>query len=303
MAAALASLACAHGAIAADATWTGATDATWSNPANWSPASAPGSTTSTTNTDTATFNSAGNSRLNVTVDSTRNIGDITFDTANAAAYKFSAGNLLLSNGGQIQMSSTVVNPQLVNTTNITIEGTDGAQATFENDAASSTATLALNGAILPATPSGSPSTGISTLFLGGSNTGANVIAGSLGNSAINAGNSEYLNVAKVGDGTWELNGNESYSGATNVYSGTLLVAGMLSATKAINVGNGTLDLTAGIVGSPINILGTGAVNFSGGAKLAGGLQVPPTGCGSIGNLTTQRRRLQPAGWCQRAAIT
>ena len=105
-------------AFAASATWNGGA-ANW-NSTNWTPAAAPGSTSSSTNTDTATFNTA--SAGTVTVDSGRNIQNITFDT-NAGAFTLSGGSLILSSGGTLQIASTMTsgNTEAI-TTGITLEG-------------------------------------------------------------------------------------------------------------------------------------------------------------------------------------
>jgi|GEM_PF-6757629 len=65
-------------ARAASETWTGsATTGNWTD-ATWSPdATAPGTTSGTTNTDTATFGSSGASTI--TVDTYRNLQNITFN--------------------------------------------------------------------------------------------------------------------------------------------------------------------------------------------------------------------------------
>ena len=76
----------------------------------------PGATTGTTNTDTATFSqNATNSPL--VIDAGRNIQNITFDTASVNSLTVRRGrgpSLLLTAGGTIQTTSTVVNAQTVN---------------------------------------------------------------------------------------------------------------------------------------------------------------------------------------------
>ncbi len=197
LAAALASLACSHRAIASDATWTGATDATWANPANWSPSGPPGGSGSG-NTDTATFNSAASSNTTITVDANRNLKNILFDTAGAAAYTFNAGNFTGTSGGEFQMTSTVTNSQTFNTP---LSFTNG-NFTFANNAASSSATLNYLGAI-----SGG------NLTLDGSNTGNNTIGGP--SVTVSAA------IKKIGTGTWIV---ASANTSSTILQGTLQYA-------------------------------------------------------------------------------
>ena len=179
--------------------WIGATDANWATPSNWS-GPVPGSTTGTTNTDTATFNqNAPHSPLGI--DAGRNVKNITFDTANVNSMTIgtTGGNaLLLTAGGTVQTTSTVVNPQTINCPLI-LEG----DYTFTSGAASTVATLTFGGRITPGATSG-----VTTLTLGGINAGNNTIGGVLADNG--AGK---LAVAMAGPGVWILSG-EVHSAAT-----------------------------------------------------------------------------------------
>ena len=108
----------AQPARAGNQTWTGgnATSGNWSNSDSWNGGNAPGSTSSTTSPDVATFNTAiantwGNSALNpIVIDSaTQNIGGITFSGAAGSYFIGStSGNALtLSDGGTIQILSGI----------------------------------------------------------------------------------------------------------------------------------------------------------------------------------------------------
>src|SRR5687768_15469246 len=93
---------------AADQTWksSGFTDGNWATGANWVGGAAPGaSSTAGTDPDTATFNGASN--LTVTVDATRSIKNITFDTASAGAFTLQTGTLHLTNAGAVTINSSV----------------------------------------------------------------------------------------------------------------------------------------------------------------------------------------------------
>ncbi|MBE1529555.1 fibronectin-binding autotransporter adhesin [Sphingopyxis sp. OAS728] len=59
-----------------------------------------------------------------------------------------------------------------------------------------------------------------TIALGGTNTGNNTLAGSIGNAGTGV-----TTLAKNDSGTWVLTGNHSYTGSTNVNAGTLFIGG------------------------------------------------------------------------------
>ena len=117
--------------------WTGAVSTNWVDAGNWTGA-VPGAITGTTNTSTATFNQSA-ARSPSTIDAGRNIQNITFDTASVSALTIGtvAGqSLLLTTGGTVQTTSTVVNTQTINAP-LVLEG----NYTFTSGASSSTARL------------------------------------------------------------------------------------------------------------------------------------------------------------------
>lgn len=206
--------------------WFGITDSNWATASNWF--GEPGATTGTTNTDTATFNlNAPNSPL--TIDAGRNLKNITFDTANVNSMTIgtTAGNaLLLTAGGTVQTTSTVVNLQVLNCP-LVLEG----DYTFTSGAASRAATLTFGGRITPGATSG-----VTTLTLGGINTGNNTISGIL---ADNGGGK--LAVAMAGPGVWALSGANTFSGDTTVTGGQLILknsAALQMSTLSLAVDNG-----------------------------------------------------------------
>jgi fibronectin-binding autotransporter adhesin len=81
-----------------------------------------------------------------------------------------------------------------------------------------------------------------TLTLTGTNTGNNLIAGVLADSA----GGGPLSLSKTGAGTWVLAGSNSYSGSTNISVGTLVAgaADTLSPNSVVNVTGGILDVSA-----------------------------------------------------------
>src|ERR1700677_1738156 len=114
--------------FAASGSWlaTG-TDGNWSSAGDWSGA-VPGTTTGTpgaiygNGVDTATFNNAGNGHTTITIDATRQVAAIVFDT-NAASYTIGSagangGNALsLGNGNAITLASTFAGSNTTETFN------------------------------------------------------------------------------------------------------------------------------------------------------------------------------------------
>jgi autotransporter-associated beta strand protein len=235
-------------ALAASQTWssTGVT-ANWSSSANWGGNPAPGSTTSSTSTDVATFNTAvgavGTAGNPVIIDQpAQNIDGISFDT-NAGNFVIgtTSGNpLLLTSGGTIQILSTLLSTNAIETINapLIIEGT---AYTITNNAFNGTGatdgTLLIGGAI-------TSSTVAAVLTLSGSNTNANTVSGVISNSGTNS-----MGVTKTGVGLWILSGSNTYTGTTTVTTGTLDagVASVPGVSGAFGLnGPVTLANTAGV---------------------------------------------------------
>jgi autotransporter-associated beta strand protein len=220
-------LAGAPAARAASETWIGLSGTTgnWGDIFNWSgQTAAPGSTSGTTSTDIATFNSAvstgtwgGSAGDAIVINSTtQNIGGINFDT-NAGSYFIGytgSNSLFLTSGGTIQILSTftgsgteTINAPLV------IEGGASNGYTFSNNSVNGT--LDFGGTI-----GGASGAGNLTLTLSGGNTNANTISGAIGN-----GSATSLALTKSGAGTWVLTGTNTYTGATTISAGTLTIGG------------------------------------------------------------------------------
>jgi autotransporter-associated beta strand protein len=244
------------------AAWTGASSTIFADSGNWS-GSVPGSIASTTNTDTALFNqNAPHSPL--TIDTGRNIQNITFDTANVNSLSIGTLGgpaLLLTAGGTIQTTATVVNPQTVNAP-LVLEG----DYTFTSGSSSSSATLTFADGISPGATSGT-----TTLTLNGGNNGANIIRGLSDNG------SGQLAVTISGTGQWIFEGANSYSGGTAINAGILLTTGSgglgvgpLTINAANNISS-VLNLGGDEIVSNATVVqsGTGAalVNVAAGATL------------------------------------
>ncbi len=245
-------------AFAATASWSGTGDGTsWSQGGaggNWSGAAAPGATTGTTSSDTATFATATTGTA-VTIDSGRNIQNITFDTLAGPFTIGSAGanagnSLLLSLNGTLQIASTFTGTGITETINAPLTA-EGNAYTFSNNVANSSDVLSFAGNITNAVAS--------SINLAGANTGNNIISGVISNGV----GTESL--TKAGAGTWILSGADTYTGGTRINAGTLEI------TNSLNGTTGTALTLGGAGNSGIAIFneaagssqGMGALGFVG----------------------------------------
>lgn len=268
---AVASMSFACSAQAASATWTGTTDGTWATGSNWG-GTPPGSTVGATNTDTATFNDAGNGNTSITVDASRNLQFITFDTASVAAYTIGSagvngGNALtFTNGGKISLTSTVTATETFNAP-LSLAGS----MSLEN-LNTTTGRLVVAGNIT--------NTAASTIQLFGAtgSTAVNVISGNIvqgtGTLAVTV-NSGATNV-------WELSGANNYNGATTV---NFASAGSLT-FSGTNAGTGGLTLSKGVAilnNTTNGGIGSGTIAMNGGTLTVGSTVAAPL---SLSNAAT-----------------
>ena len=233
-------------ARAADSSWAGNYAGNWTASGNWTNG-VPGSNSTTTSTDIATFGFTLTGARIVTVDTGRNIGGITFSNTSAFGYTLSGGSLILSNNGVIQTAAANGAHTDTISTGITLAG----NAAFTAGATNASSLLSI-GAV-----TGSATTGnTATLTLNGSNTGNNSITGIIGNG-LGGGN---LAIVKSDAGTWRLSGANTFTGGLNVQAGTLSLNGTTAAGAGLvtigSVGNSaTLDLLG--ASRTINSLATG----------------------------------------------
>jgi fibronectin-binding autotransporter adhesin len=101
-----------------------------------------------------------------------------------------------------------------------------------------------------------------TIALGGTNTGNNTLAGSIGNAGIGV-----TTLAKNDGGTWVLTGNHSYTGSTNINGGTLFIGGggTTGSVASATVNNfGTLGFNrSDLLSYGGQVVGTGSVRQAG----------------------------------------
>jgi autotransporter-associated beta strand protein len=260
--------------------WTGTSSTSWADSGNWTTA-APGATSGLTNTGTATFSqNATNSPL--VIDAGRNLQNIKFDTSNVNSLVIGTtggSSLLLTSGGTVQTTSTVVNAETVNAP-LVLEGS----YSLTSGATSTTATLTFGGGFTPG-----PTTGTTTLTLNGGNTGTNTITGVLADHGAGL-----LAVSKSGAGDWVLSGANTYSGGTTVSAGTLEfdTAPTLNNSTSLHVNGGTLRFK---VTSGTASVGTGVTaNVASGAtlELAGSFAALAAGANRV-NITNSSTT--PAG--------
>ncbi len=236
-------------AQAADQTWSGTTDGSWATGTNWSGNAVPGGATGVSSGDTATFNSSVNTT--VTVDATRNIKNILFDTG-AGAFTFGGGILVFTNAGAITMNAGVANTETINS-NILLSTTASSTYSFINNSSTVGANLNITGNV-----TGQTTATPETLTLGGSSGGT--ISGVIGNGTLGG----TVALTKSGAGTWTLSGANTYTGTTAVTAGTLKIG------NASALGGSRVNLTAGAT-LDLNGSNLGVAFINNGAALAGGV--------------------------------
>ena len=241
-------------------TWSGTSNGTWVNSANWLGGTVPGSTSTNGNGDTAIFNTS--TGVTVTL-ATRGIDVVDFDT-NVGSFTLSFGGLYVASGGGINLLSTVTSTNQTETINspVTAHGSFGINNSSTSDVFDFTGAMTSNS-----------TTANETWSLSGTNTGANTLGGVISN-----GGTFTVAISKSGTGTWILGGANTYTGGTVVGVGTLLANNSTSATGtgSVSVSSGG---TLGGIGTitPTTVVGTNKVIISAGGTLAPG---------TIGNTNT-----------------
>ncbi len=234
------SISCVH---AADASWTGATNNLYDEATNWT-GGVPGISglggSAGASTDVATFTTNTNSPISYTsvTNSDVNLGGVAFTgTPGPVTLRSGTGSgtrriYFTAGGAGVSMASSVASPMTFARTGIS-SGASGT-VTYRNDAADSTAILNFGSTFL------SLATAPSTLVLTGTNTGDNIMANNISESA------GALSVVKNGTGTWYLAGtNSTYSGGFTQNSGTV---GIRNSTA---FGTGPLTINGGTLASAI----------------------------------------------------
>jgi autotransporter-associated beta strand protein len=225
----------------------------------------------------ATFGNIIDTARAITLDANRNIGGINF-AGNSSAYNLSGGSILLTNGGTIQTSGggsahtdTIASP-------IEIQG-DGGTASFTAGSSTSTRLLSITGAVTGV----STGTNVTTLTLGGGNSGNNEISGLISDGS----GGGKLAIVKSGAGVWRL------SNAGNNFTGGITISGGKLRSNATGLGepsnvvtfSGTTGILAGlakptlpqVVSVPEGVKGTLETDFNNNANTSG----PITGSGTL----------------------
>lgn len=215
--------------------WSQPVGGDFNNAANWVPNQVP------TLGDLLVF---GSSTGDVTLSSDGSAGNIFFDAdANSFALGAIGGNSLsLAHDGSLYVLSSLAGSGMTFTVNAPIillpeSASDPGVFTFQNDADSSTSIFAIAGPVTAGV-----TTNTQTLMLAGTNVGANIVSGAIGN-----GGAASFSVVKTGDGTWTLSGLNTYTGGTSIVSGTLRLSGgdnrlLSTSTVAFTGATGTLDV-------------------------------------------------------------
>ncbi|RYD31374.1 MAG: hypothetical protein EOP87_14840, partial [Verrucomicrobiaceae bacterium] len=147
-------------------------NANWADNGNWLGGGAPGSTTGTTSTDTATFGTS--TGLAVTVDTGRNVQNITFSANNA--YTLSGGSLLLTSGGRILANGSASSQNISSA--IQIQG-DSGNYTFQTDTPGTNRVFTISSAISGVSTAGNTT----VLSLDGASGANNILSGIVSDGA------------------------------------------------------------------------------------------------------------------------
>ncbi len=220
---------------AASDTWTGSSDAVWTNSANWLGGGVPSAAS-----DIATFSGTS---ANTTIDLGSGVtnGLILFDTSSAAAYTIGSGAvgsqtltfITASSTNAITLSTNVVNNQTINA-NILANTADNTLRLINNS--TNNALLTINGTI-----SGGTGTTARTV-----NTTGNVTL----NGAVTPGSATSIALANTGTGTLTLSGSgtstlSTLRAAGGSSSSKVLVAGQTVNVSSSSSQSGTLEITSG----------------------------------------------------------
>ena len=127
---------------------------------------------------------------------------------------------------------------------------------------------------------------LGTLYLGGTNTGNNELAGTYGDSTYN---NQVFNLSKTGSGKWIVSSDNTFTGAVSVNAGTLALSGTNQYTGLTSVtGGGTLSVNSVSdygVASAIGTAASGAIALGTGSNQTGTLEY--TGSGHSSNRQIQ----------------
>ena len=282
----------ASSAFALDGSWIGTTDGDWDVATNWSSGAVP------TGGHTATFDSAGNGNVAVTFVGTQPIGNITFDTAGAAAYILGgagADRFRLRANGTILMTASVVNDQTFENTVALGINDDPSSFSLLNESPS--ASLILNGVLKGDTASGGNGVTVGTKNLNIGGAGDIFLNGPIENTA---GTLRQLGLNKIGAGVLTVsNAANIYTGYTRITEGSLVVTstGTIGTSDEVTVSAGatlSLDATNGHTVAATKGLGGGG-SVSGGPVIVESSGVMAMDEGVIGTLTVESLELQ-SGW-------
>jgi len=261
----------AGSAQAASDSWKADVAGNWNAIGSWLGNQTPGST-STDNSDVATFSFTLTGERIVTVDNPRYIGGISFENTSAYRYYLQTGLLRLNSGGTIQTLSGNGNHMDTIGAAIQISGTSGATASFTAGASSFSSILRI-GAVTGSATSGNTT----TLTLNGANTGTNVIAGTIGNGS----GGGKLAIVKDGGGVWTLSGANTFTGGVTLNNGTLKLENAAAlgnaASSVFTIAGGNLDSTTITLGNytqnwngDFTYVGSGSLNLGAGAVTLNG---------------------------------
>ena len=260
-----------HSANAASATWnatptsdewviTNGTDNNWSTGVG----TYPGSTSGTTNTDTATFLTSSTTTIDLSqATNGLNVKSIVFGSSTVAPSAYTIGasganagvSLLLTSAGSITLPTFAATALTTQTFNAPIvlepaTSTTAGTYTFGGTTAGADNALSFAGNI-----SGGTTTSTVTLILGSLGT-ATGVTGSISGVISNGGaNLLALTRASSATGTWTLSGANTYTGATQLLGGTTVVSSINSTATGGSAVNASSSLGAPALANATIVLG------------------------------------------------
>ena len=279
---ALGVLLCVQPIQASDGSWTGAQNTLWTNGANWSVSPYAGTAAG----ETATFIGSGNGNTVLDLTGLASILNLTFGTADAAAYTVGSGGagnqtLVLENGSLMAFLSDLAAPQTFNA--VLQLGTNVAAASYLITNLSP-ATVTFAGGIKGAPAGGTA--GTKTVYLGGDALVSGVIENG-GASAL----SIYFTRGAAETDVVTLTASNTFTGNINVRGGILVLknsAALGSGSKTVTIANnadgarpsiwldgtdGDLDIPATVSWTTSNAKEGALVNVAGNNTVRGNISL------------------------------
>ncbi|HSI13324.1 MAG TPA: autotransporter-associated beta strand repeat-containing protein, partial [Chthoniobacter sp.] len=243
-------LTAASGKAATTGSWTANASGLWSNSANWSLGTIPGTAAG----DTANINFNITTNVAVTIDSTRilgtlNIGDGTTQSNSYTVATSGAATLTFDNG-----ASAAALTQSTTSNGDTISATTVLNSALTITNSNVTKTLTLSGGITAGT------SGTKAITISGSAVGSVLISGNIG-----TGSGDVSIVKNNGNNTLTLSGTNTFTGGVTLNSGIL----NLGSTTALGASGSILTIAGGTLTGNTAIANANAQKWNGNFSFGG----------------------------------